>query len=462
MIRLPECVAIVGNGDRSSLAGNTLDMAMTAERRGKGPRVLVVDDDQGLLDLLEMRLAAVGYDVCCAGSGKEALERFHVDRPRMVITDLRMDGMDGHALFARLHAEAPSIPVIMLTAHATIPDAVAATQRGVFDFLTKPFDSGELLRKVAGAMAISPEIDAIDNQDGQWRSNLVSSSLAMTELLRLTRRAADADDPVLISGPRGSGKESLARAMHAASRRKKRPFKAIRCGELASLKLDSSPIPQLLASVRGGTLMLDDIEDLPSIEQARLLPLVRERLPFSAPTLVDKFDVRVMSATRQPLDQAIRDGRFRADLFYSLGRTMLNVPPLAERREDIPVLVSHFISQSPGSVRGVSPEAVAVLREAAWPGNVRQLKNVVEQALAMAITPQVPVTLVRRLLLQDSEREMTALDEARRAFEYDYLAHLLETTSGNVTNAARVARRNRTEFYKLLARHHIDPSRYKG
>jgi two-component system response regulator GlrR len=426
-----------------------------------GGRVLVVDDDPGLLDLIEMRLVAGGYTVSCAATGEEALERFRAERPRAVISDLRMDGMDGHALFARLHAEAPTVPVIMLTAHGTIPDAVAATQRGVFGFLTKPFDGRELLAKVAEAMAVSPRVDVSPGEDAGWRAGIVSSSLVMEELLRQARRAADVDEPVLISGPRGSGKESLARAIHAASRRSGSPFIVIRCGELAGLKPGSSPLNRALRAARGGFLLLDDIEELPPVEQARLLPLVREHSLFSAPTRADESDMRIVATTAQPLDQAIRDGRFRADLFYAIGRVALNMPALAERREDIPALVASFTAQAQGAARGLSPEAMAVLQEAAWPGNVRQLRSVVEQALAQAVTPQVPVTLVRRLLREETEREMAALDEARRAFEYDYLVQLLDITAGNVTHAARVARRNRTEFYKLLARHGIDPGSYK-
>lgn len=426
-----------------------------------GARILVVDDDPGLLDLIEMRLVAGGYVVSCAASGAEALERFRAERPRAVISDLRMDGMDGHALFAHLHAEAPTVPVIILTAHGTIPDAVAATQRGVFGFLTKPFDGRELLAKVAEAMAISPRVDVSSGKEAGWRAGIVSSSLVMEELLRQSRRAADADHPILISGPRGSGKESLARAIHAASPRAGKPLVVINCGEFAGLKRGSSPFAQALNAAHGGVLLLDDIEELPPVEQARLLPLVREHSIFSMPTSGATPDMRIVATTTQALDQAIRDGRFRADLFYAIGRVALNMPSLAERREDIPALVAAFIAQTHGTERGLSPEAMAALQDAAWPGNVRQLRSVVEQALALAVTPQVPVTLVRRLLREETEREMAALDEARRAFEYDYLVQLLDTTGGNVTHAARVAKRNRTEFYKLLARHNIDPGSYK-
>lgn len=435
--------------------------AITTGTNGNGARVLVVDDDPGLLDLIEMRLVAGGYAVTCAASGAEALERFRAERPRAVISDLRMDGMDGHALFAHLHADAPTVPVIILTAHGTIPDAVAATQRGVFGFLTKPFDGRELLAKVAEAMAISPRVEVSAGEDAGWRAGIVSSSLVMEELLRQARRAADVDDPILISGPRGSGKESLARAMHAASPRAGKPFVAINCGEFAGLKPGSSPLVDLLTTARGGFLLLDDIEELPLVEQARLLPLVREHTLFSMPTSAAAPDVRIVACTAQALDQSIRDGSFRADLFYAIGRVALNMPALAERREDIPALAATFAAQSQGAAHGLSPEAVALLREAAWPGNVRQLRSVVEQALALAVTQRVPATLVRRLLREETEREMAALDEARRAFEYDYLVQLLDTTGGNVTHAARVAKRNRTEFYKLLARHGIDPGSYK-
>jgi two-component system, NtrC family, response regulator GlrR len=428
---------------------------------GNGARILVVDDDPGLLDLIEMRLAASGYAVSRAASGAEALELFRAERPRAVISDLRMDGMDGHALFAHLHAEAPSVPVIILTAHGTIPDAVAATQRGVFGFLTKPFDGRELLAKVAEAMAISPRVDVSSGAEAGWRAGIVSSSLVMEELLRQARRAADADDPILISGPRGSGKESLARAIHAASPRAGKPFIVINCTEFAGLEPGPSPLVQALSAARGGILLLDDIEELPSVEQARLLPLVREHSLFSAPPGGAAPDIRIVASTTQALDQAIRDGRFRADLFYAISRIAFNMPSLAERREDIPALVAAFVAQHHGAARGMAPDAMAALQEAAWPGNVRQLRSVVEQALALAVTPQVPVTLVKRLLKEEAEREMEALDEARRAFEYDYLVQLLETTGGNVTHAARVAKRNRTEFYKLLARHNLDPASYK-
>ncbi|HEX8986974.1 MAG TPA: response regulator [Rhodocyclaceae bacterium] len=421
--------------------------------RGGGARVLVVDDDRSLLDLIEMRLAADGYAVSCAASGAEALERFRAERPRVVITDLRMEGMDGHMLFSLLHAEAPTVPVIMLTAHGTIPEAVAATQRGMFGFLTKPFDGRDLLAKVGEAMRLSPPIEPSLDAPGDWLAGLVCGSPVMNELLRQARRAADGDDPMLLTGPRGSGKEMLARAVHAAGARARKPFVAVRCGEK-----DASALAGV-AAAKDGVLFLDDVDELSLAEQAQLLPLVMEPQLFSARGRA--AGVRIIAATAQSLDHAIRDRRFRADLFYALGRVALAVPPLTERREDIPALVAHFGGQTKGVGRGFSPEAMAALQEAAWPGNVRQLRSVVEAALAKSVTPRVPVTLVRELLRAEREREIAAFNEARRAFEYEYLVQLLETTGGNVSRAARVAQRNRTEFYQLLARHSIDPAAFK-
>ncbi len=421
-----------------------------------GERVLIVDDDPDLLDLIEMRLGASGYRVSRAASGEEALERFRLDRPRVVISDLRMGRMDGHALFDRLHAEAPTVPVIMLTAHGTIPDAVAATQRGVFGFLTKPFDGRELLKKVEAAMAQSPRVDAAGDGDAGWRAGIVASSLIMEELLRQAHRIAGHDDPVLIGGPRGAGKETLARAIHAASPRAAAPFVVVRCGEAGSLADFAAP----LAAAHGGTLLYDDIDQLSPSDQVRLLPLVREPQLFARPATAAP-DLRIMATSAEALEHAVRIGQFRADLFYAFGRAAIKLPALNDRRDDIPALVGHFVARSQARATGFSPEAVAALQEAAWPGNVDQLRSVVEQSLALAVTPLVPATLVRRLLREESERELAALDEARRSFEYDYLVELLEITGGNVTRAARVAERNRTEFYKLLARHGIDPGKYK-
>lgn len=424
------------------------------------PMILVVDDDPDLLQMIEMRLGSAGYRVLTAASGEEALERFRAVRPRAVVTDLRMGGMDGHMLFERLHAEAPSLPVIILTAHGSIPEAVRATQRGVFSFLTKPFDGRELLALVADAVAVSPPLsDGVMNCTADMA--LVSSSVVMDELQRQAGRAAAAEESILISGPRGAGKEQLARAIHSASRRAGLPFVAVRCSEV-----EDGAFAAEIKRAGAGILFLDDVDVLPPALQARLLPLVMQPGMFGlSPRPQGGARPMVIAATSHALDQLARVGRFRSDLFYALSGISLAVPSLEERREDIPLLVAHFAAgfsgNAAGEVRGFAPEALTALQSGSWPGNVRQLRNVVEQALTLAVTPLVPATLVARLQREENESETSAFDEARRAFEYDYLVELLKTTGGNVARAARVAQRNRTEFYKLLARHELDPASFK-
>jgi two-component system response regulator GlrR len=432
--------------------------------------VLVVDDDPDLLDLIGMRLSAAGYSVTLASSGEEALRCFRLQRPRAVITDLRMEGMDGHALFARLHAEAPTVPVIILTAHGTIPDAVAATQRGVFGFLTKPFDSRELLARVAEAVAVSPTI-AANEADGAWRAGIVSASPLMDEVLRRARRAAEDDGPLLIIGPRGVGKETLARAIHHASARADQPFVALVCGTLppegVEEALFGAPKTRgaqggLLAAATGGTLFIDELESLPPIVQARLLPLVRKNDgPFGIMRAGSVPDVRILAACESLPERAVQEGLLRADLYYSLAATTLVVPPLVDRPEDITALIASCVEKAGENRRSFSPEAVKLLQEAPWPGNARQLVNVVGQAMQLSVAAVVPASLISQLLREESEREMVCFDDARRGFERDYLVKLMQTTGGNVSQAARIAQRNRTEFYKLLGRHGIDPATFK-
>jgi two-component system response regulator GlrR len=431
--------------------------------------VLVVDDDPDLLDLIGMRLSAAGYGVTLASSGEEALRCFRLQRPRAVITDLRMEGMDGHALFARLHAEAPTVPVIILTAHGTIPDAVAATQRGVFGFLTKPFDSRELLARVAEAVAISPTI-AANEADGAWRAGIVSASPLMDEVLRRARRAAEDDGPLLIIGPRGVGKETLARAIHQASARADQPFVTLVCGTLPPEGLDEALFgtPKartqggLLTAAAGGTLFIDELESLPPIVQARLLPLVRKNDgPFGIMRAGSVPDVRILAACESLPERAVQEGLLRADLYYSLAATTLVVPPLVDRPEDITALIASCVESAGENRRSFSPEALKLLQEAPWPGNARQLVNVVGQAMQLSVAAVVPASLISQLLREESEREMICFDDARRGFERDYLVKLMQTTGGNVSQAARIAQRNRTEFYKLLGRHGIDPATFK-
>ena len=440
--------------------------------------LLLVDDDPDLLKLISLRLTSAGYRVRTAESGEVALATIAVTRPALVITDLRMPGMDGLQLFETIHRQHPAMPVIILTAHGTIPDAVSATQRGVFGFLTKPFDSQELLHKVAAAVALSGDAPGPASDDS-WRAGIITRSPVMEDLLRQARLVADSDAAVLITGESGTGKELLAQAIHRASRRGARPFVAVNCGAIPGELLESELFGHargaftgavqahkgLFQAADGGTLLLDEIGDMPLPLQVKLLRVLQqgEVRPVGS-TQAIPVDVRVVSATHRDLEAQRAAGLFREDLYYRLNVVSLRLPPLSERREDIPLLATHFLQrlaeryQKP--VPSLAPDAMQALVAAPWPGNVRQLLNLLEQAVALTTTGVIPASLVQSALREDAAA-LVPFEEARKTFERDYLVRLLKITGGNVTQAAQMAKRNRTEFYKLLQRHMLEPSMFK-
>ncbi|OGA27771.1 MAG: two-component system response regulator GlrR [Betaproteobacteria bacterium RIFCSPLOWO2_12_FULL_67_28] len=441
------------------------------------PRVLVVDDDADLLQLIAMRLSAAGYDVARVASGEQALAQLAVSRPQVVVTDLRMEGMDGMALFDAIHRESPTLPVVILTAHGTIPEAVTATRRGVFSFLTKPFDGKVLLATVAEALRLS-SMPAGDAED--WRAEILTRSAAMEAVLAQARRVADSEASVCIRGPSGAGKELLARAIHRASRRAGAPFIAVNCSAIPEGLLESELFGHrkgaftgavadrqgLFQAAHGGTLFLDEIGDMPMALQVKLLRALEERVirPVGASDTAP-VNVRIITATHRDLEARIAAGEFREDFYYRLSVVKLEVPPLAARSEDIPLLAGTFLTRAaeryvrPNLV--FSPEAMELLISAAWPGNVRQLLNVVERSVVLSSTEIIPASIVRESL-DSGAAVLTPLDEARRAFERHYLVRILKATNGNVSRAARLAGRNRTEFYRLLERHALEPAMFKS
>ncbi|HHT0483915.1 TPA: two-component system response regulator GlrR [Klebsiella pneumoniae] len=432
----------------------------------KPARLLLVDDDPGLLKLLGMRLVSEGYSVVTAESGPEALRVLGREKVDLVISDLRMDEMDGLQLFSEIQKGHPGMPVIILTAHGSIPDAVAATQQGVFSFLTKPVDKDALYKAIDEALEQrSPATDEA------WRQAIVTRSPLMLRLLEQAGMVAQSDVSVLINGQSGTGKEIVAQAIHNASPRHDKPFVAINCGALPEQLLESelfghargaftgavSNREGLFQAAEGGTLFLDEIGDMPVALQVKLLRVLQERKvrPLGSNRDIE-INVRIISATHRDLPKAMARGEFREDLFYRLNVVNLKIPPLSERTEDIPLLANHLLRQSADRhkpfVRAFSSDAMKRLMAAKWPGNVRQLVNVIEQCVALTSSPVIGDALVEQAL----EGENTALPtfvEARNQFELNYLRKLLQITKGNVTHAARMAGRNRTEFYKLLSRH---------
>jgi two-component system response regulator GlrR len=437
-------------------------------------RILVVDEDPALRRLMIVRLGAANYQVETADSARAALDACTRWRPHLVITALRMKPMDGLGLLSELKNRWPDISVIILTAFGSIPDAVRATQCGAFCFLIKPIEKSELLGQVQRAISASP----FTYITGDWRADIVSRSQLMDDRLGRANRAARSDVSVLLSGESGTGKELFARAIHAASRRRGKPFIVVKCGNRAEELLEAELFgsdahaaggeaalnPGALRAARGGTLLLDEIGDLPLRLQVRLVGALGEdresdgRLRSAAST-----DVRLICSTSSDLKSLHIAGHIHDGLYYRLGVSPIEVPPLGRRREDIPLLVSCFLQQATGE-GGIgkiySPQAVQRLVTADWPGNVRQLFDLVKQNVALAQDRLMSEEFVEKSL-GSAAAHLPSYDDARDQFSRDYLVRSLQSTSGNVSKSARLAKRNRTDFYKLMTRYRLEPDDYK-
>ena len=444
----------------------------TPESKGK---ILLVDDDPGLLRLLSIRLRAEDYEVEAVESAHKALAVLHRFRPDLVVTDLKMDKMDGIGLLKELQTKSPGLRVVIITAHGTIPDAVTATQSGAFGFLTKPIDKEELMETVERAMKVSGSTEV----DDDWAMEIITRNQKLKEILAQAKMVAATDARVLVTGQSGTGKELLAQAIHRASPRTDKPFVAINCSAMAENLLESELFGHvkgaftgatrnhegLFQSAEGGTLLLDEIGDMPMRLQVKLLRVLQEHQvrPVGS-TEALQTDVRVISATHRDLQEMMREGTFREDLYYRLNVVNIDLPGLDERREDIPLLVSHFLQQiakeGDQERKVYAPEAVELLVTAEWPGNIRQLYNVVRQNVALSRSPVISGELVQSSLGEHAGKLMSFSD-ARDEFTRNYLSQILQITVGNVSQAARLAKRNRTDFYKLLARHDLNPDSFK-
>ncbi|HEY4372823.1 MAG TPA: sigma-54 dependent transcriptional regulator [Burkholderiales bacterium] len=441
-------------------------------------RVLLIDGDLETRALLAAQLREAEYRVSEARNASEARSHLLIEPPQVVISESLLPDGDGMDLFDEIHSTRPVLPVILLTASGSIPAAVAATARGAFDYLTKPFDNAMLLDKVAQALKVVP--GAQNGAGHAWSNEIVSRSVRMADLLSEARLAAASDASVLIRGESGTGKELLAATIHRASARAQAPFITVNCGAIPGQLLESelfghvrgafegatSDQPGLFQSAEGGTLFLDEIAEMPLAVQAKLHRALQERAirPLGGNEAI-AVDVRILCATQQDLDAALAAGRFRSDLYYLLNVVHLTLPALRERREDIPLLAGHFLTELASRYRrnitGFAPDALEALVMADWPGNVRQLHNVVEQVCALATTPLIPLALVQRALRAPTLQSLTYA-QAKQRFERDYLIQLLKLTDGNVSDAAKLADRNRTKFYSLLQRHNLTPSLFRA
>ncbi len=448
---------------------------MVTNKMPSNGRILLVDDDPGLLRLLSIRLRAENYEVEAVESAHKALASVSRVSPDLVITDLRMDKMDGIGLLKELQTRSPGLRVVIITAHGTIPDAVVATQSGAFGFLTKPIDKDELMVTVERALKVSGSFDV----EKGWASEIITRNQAMKEILQQAKMVAATDARVLITGESGTGKELLAKAIHNASPRHDQPFIAINCSAMAENLLESelfghekgaftgatSSHDGLFRAADGGTLMLDEIGDMPMRLQVKLLRALQENQvrPVGSTRAVH-VDVRVISSTHRNLQNLMQESRFREDLYYRLNVVNIQLPILDDRREDIPLLVANFLqiigNEADQERKVYAPEAVEMLVTAEWPGNIRQLYNIVRQNVALSRSPVISAELVQQSLGEHAGK-LASFSDARDEFTRNYLSQILQITTGNVSQAARLAKRNRTDFYKLLARHELNPDQFK-
>ncbi|MFQ3229512.1 sigma 54-interacting transcriptional regulator [Reinekea sp.] len=440
----------------------------------KGAKILLVDDDPSLLRLLSIRLESEGYIVSVAESVEVAIKQLADSTFSVVLSDLRMPGQDGLYLLDFISSRLPSLPVILMTAHGSITEAVDATEKGALGFITKPIDHQKLRAALNNAISQTSM-----HSNELWHKDIIYRSTVMQRLMEQTAMVAPRDVSILISGASGTGKELLANAIHKASSRASKPFVAINCGALPEHLLESelfghkkgafsgavSEHQGLFRAAQGGTLFLDEIGDMPLSLQVKLLRVLQEKAirPVGSVETIP-IDVRVVSATHRDLPEAMKDETFREDLYYRICVVNLRLPSLSERPEDIPVLVRHLLSQSASkhnvNATRFSDDALLKLCQAQWQGNIRQLVNVVEQCVALTQSPVISSTLVNQAMLQNTDY-WPSLTEAKDEFERHYVSRVLKMTDGVVSKAAEVSGRNRTDFYKLLKKHNLKAQDFK-
>ena len=463
--------------------------------------ILVVDDNPNLLELIKMRLESADYRVSATAEEEAALSLLREQVFDLCIVDLMLANGDGLTLMDQIRAIRPDVPTIILTAHGTIESAVEAMRRGAYSYLTKPFERSDLLLQIERALEhrkLNWEIKRLKellNERFDF-ANIIAHSGKMRAIIDVVTRIATLDSTVFIDGESGTGKELIAKAIHLASDRKDQPFVALNCAALPETLLESELFGHergaftgavkstkgLFTQAHGGTLFLDEIGDMPLATQSKLLRVLQERQFYpvgsEAPVAVD---VRVIVATNKDLEEQVRRGLFRDDLFYRIHVIPVHLPPLRERKEDIVPLVDHFLKkcrqQMKKDVKGLTPEALRKLMLHDWPGNVRELENTIEYAVAMTrkdlvgdeyilpgkVTPQeagLGANGAREKSLAGSEG-LRSLKDARDAFERDYLTQVLALAEGNVSHAAKLAGKYRADFYDLLKKHDLRADDFK-
>ena len=448
-------------------------------------KVLVIDDDTNLLELLKIRLESAGYEVWATDDESEAKRLNQKESFDLSVIDLQLAQGSGIDLMEELHQVSPLLPVIILTAYGSIESAVEAIKRGAYTYLTKPFDPRQILMEISKAQEtrkLAAEVRRLKGllEEKYDFQNIVAKSEAMQQVLEQVTRVASTDSTIFIFGESGTGKELIARAIHFSSPRKDQPYIPINCAAIPETLLESELFGYekgaftgavksskgLFTQAHEGTIFLDEIGDMPLAIQAKLLRVLQERqfIPIGSQTPIN-VDVRVIVATNKDLEEELKAGRFREDLFYRVHVIPIHLPALRERKEDIPPLVDHFIvklgNRMKKPVTGLSAPALKKLMLYQWPGNVRELENTLEFALAM--TQQSVIG--EDLIFPNKETQpdgIVPIKEARVLFEKKYLFQLLETTSGNVSKASQLAGLYRADLYNLMKKYNITADQFKS
>jgi DNA-binding NtrC family response regulator len=442
--------------------------------------VLVVDDDREMASVLCDVLRDAGYRAQMANSGVAALSIVAQEEPDLLVSDLRMSGMDGHQLQAELKRLAPNLPVVIITAFGSIATAIESMKLGAFDYLTKPFGNDEFLLLVARALEHRELRQEVNRLRGELArtygvSDIIAANPRIVAALEMIQQVADSPASVLITGESGTGKELFARALHFASSRRDGPLVPINCAAIPENLIESEMFGYvkgaftdarngkigLFQAARGGTLFLDEIGDMPLALQAKMLRVLEDKRvrPLGA-TVETPIDVRIVAATNADLEQAIAQGKFRSDLYYRLATIAVHVPPLRERPEDLPLLIKHFLVRAAiecgKPLPAIEPDAADCLARYGWPGNVRELQNVIQSAVILCREKKIAIGDLPPRLAASSPVNTNFMSEAaaRRAslddVEREYIRQIVASVAGNKTEAAAILQIDRKTLYRKL------------
>jgi two-component system response regulator AtoC len=450
-------------------------------------KILVVDDDTVARDLLADALKREGYEVEAYASGEEAIARGREGRVDLVLTDIRMGAVDGLTVLREFKRLSQDTAIVVLTAFGSLEGAIEAIKQGAYDYLAKPFKKEEIKLVVQRSLDHCRLLrentkfrEELKNKD-EW-SPLVGSSPAMLEVYKLVARVSESKSTILLQGESGTGKELIARAIHANSPRRDKPFVPVNCGALPDTLLESEMFGYekgaftgavgmktgLFESANGGTLFLDEIGELGQALQVKLLRVMQDHeVRRVGGTNSIKVDVRIIAATNRDLEQLVKDGKFRDDLFYRLNVVRITLPSLVERQEDIPMLAQHFLQKwsvgAPRAVHGFHPDTMVLLKQYRWPGNVRELENAIERAVSLShgplLTPDDLPAGIRQAGSSEAKPDMIQTDEVYLTLEEvekRHLVRVLKETKGNKVKAAKILGIDRRTLYRMAERFGLD------